>query len=60
MKSESKKRNDQEYFAVWDKKIETTSMCIMTNLATLVIIFVFMNIFILAMLGELNLLNLHF
>jgi hypothetical protein len=60
MKSESKKRNNQEYFAIWDKKIETTSMCIVTTLATLVIIFVFMNIFILAMLGELNLLNLQF
>lgn len=60
MQLESKKRKDQEYFAAWDKKIESSSMCIVTNLATLVFIFVVMNILILAMLGELSLFNLHF
>jgi len=60
MQLESKKLKDQEYFASWDKQIESSSMCIVTNLATLVFIFIVMNILILAMLGELSLFNLHF
>lgn len=60
MRLESKKRQDQEYFAAWDKKIESSSMCIVTNLATLVIIFILINIFIIAMLGGLNVYNLPF
>jgi hypothetical protein len=60
MQLESEKRKDQEYFAAWDKQIESSSMCIVTNLATLVFIFIVMNILILAMLGELSLFNLQF
>lgn len=60
MQLESKKQKDQEYFAAWDKKIETTSMNIVINLATLVIIFILMNIFIIALLGQLSIFNLHF
>ena len=60
MQLESKKLKDQEYFASWDKQIESSPMCIVTNLATLVFIFIVMNILILAMLGELSLFNLHF
>jgi hypothetical protein len=60
MRLESKKRQDQEYFAAWDKKIESSSMCIVTNLATLVIIFILINICIIAMLGGLNVYNLPF
>jgi hypothetical protein len=60
MQLESEKRKDQEYFAAWDKQIESSSMSIVTNLATLVFIFIVMNILILAMLGELSLFNLHF
>lgn len=60
MRSESTKRKNQEYFAAWDKKIETSSMCIMTNLATLVIIFVLLNIFVIAILGGLKVYHLPF
>jgi len=60
MRSESTKRNNQEYFADWDKKIERTPMCTLVTIATLVIIFILMNIFTIAVLVELNIFNLHF
>jgi hypothetical protein len=60
MRSESTKRNNQEYFADWDKKIESTPMCTLVTIATLVIIFILMNIFTIAVLVELNIFNLHF
>lgn len=60
MRLESTKRNDQEYFAAWDKKIESTPMCTLVTIATLIIIFILMNIFTIAVLVELNIFNLHF
>jgi hypothetical protein len=60
MRLESTKRNDQEYFATWDKQIESTPMCTLVTIATLIIIFILMNIFTIAVLVELNIFNLHF
>lgn len=60
MRLESTKRNDQEYFAAWDKNIETTPMSTLVTMATLVIVFISLNIFVIAILGELNAYNLHF
>lgn len=60
MQLESTKRKNQEYFAAWDKKIETSSKSIVTNLAILVIIFVLLNIFVIAMLGGLKVYHLPF
>jgi hypothetical protein len=60
MRLDSKKRLDQEYFATWDKKIETTSMYIVVNMAKMVIIFILLNIFIIVMLSGLNVYNLPF
>jgi hypothetical protein len=48
MRLESTKLKDQEYFAAWDKKIENTSTCIVVNLATLIIMVVLLNIFLIA------------
>jgi len=55
MQLESTKRNNQEYFAAWDKKIENTSMSLVAELATPVIIFFVLNIIVIAVLVKLNL-----
>jgi hypothetical protein len=60
MRFESRKRNDQECFAAWDKKIENTPMSTLVTMTILVIIFISMNIFTIAVLAELNVFNLHF
>ena len=55
MRLESTKRNNQEYFAAWDKKIENTAMRMAAEMAMPVIIFIVLNIFAIAILVKLNL-----
>jgi hypothetical protein len=54
-KRESIKRDNQKYFAAWDKKIENTSMGILSDMAMPVVIFLVLNIFVIAVLVKLNL-----
>lgn len=60
MRLESTKLKDQEYFAAWDKKIENTSTCIVVNLATLIIMVVLLNIFLIAIWANWEYLTLTF
>jgi hypothetical protein len=55
MQLESTKRNNQEYFAAWDKRIENTLMRMVAEMAVPVIIFVVLNIFAIAIVLELKL-----
>lgn len=57
MQLKSTKRKNQEYFAAWDKKIENTWMYMLIDMATPFIIFLLLNIFVLAVLVELNIYN---
>lgn len=55
MRLKSTKRNNQEYFATWDKKIENTLMNTAAEMAMPFIIFVVLNIFAIAIVVELKL-----
>ncbi len=55
MQLEATKRNNQEYFAAWDKKIENTAMRMAAEMAMPVIIFVALNIIAIAILVGLKL-----
>lgn len=55
MQLRSKKRKDQEYFAVWDKMIENTPMRLVADMAMPVLIFLVLNIFAIAIVVELKL-----
>jgi hypothetical protein len=46
---------NQKYFAAWDKKIENTSMGVLTDLAMPVVIFLVLNIFVIAILVKMEL-----
>jgi hypothetical protein len=56
MQLESTKRENQEYFAAWDRKIENTSMGLLADMATPLILFLVLNIFIIVILLKMNLL----
>ena len=55
MQLESTKRENQEYFAAWDKKIENTLLSMVAALALPVLTIVALNIFTIAILFELKL-----
>jgi hypothetical protein len=55
MQLESTKRENQEYFAAWDKKIENTLLNMVAGLALPVLTIVALNIFAIAILFELKL-----
>jgi hypothetical protein len=55
MRLKSTERENHEYFATWNKKIENTSMRMVSEMAMLVIIFVILNIFAIAIVVKLNL-----
>lgn len=56
MQLESTKRENQEYFAAWDRKIENTSMGLLADMATPLILFLVLNIFVIVILLKMNLL----
>lgn len=60
MQLKSTKRKNQEYFAAWDKKIETTRMRMLSDMAKPFIIFVILNIFTIAILVKLSIYNFNF
>ena len=55
MRLKSTKRDDQEYFAAWDKRIENSLMRMAAEMAMPVIIFIALNIFAIAIVVELKL-----
>lgn len=57
MQLKSTKRKNQEYFASWDKKIETTWISMLADLATPFIIFMILNVFTIIILVKLNIYN---
>lgn len=57
MQLKSTKRKNQEYFASWDKKIETTRMRMLADVATPLIIFMILNVFTIIILVKLNIYN---
>lgn len=60
MQSKPAKRENQEYFAAWDKKIENTRTRMLRDMAMPVVIFIMLNLFTIAILVKLNIYNLNF
>ncbi|RXA21743.1 hypothetical protein EQO05_00360 [Methanosarcina sp. MSH10X1] len=60
MQSKPAKRENQEYFAAWDKKIERTWTRMLADMAIPIVIFIMLNIFTIAILVKLNVYDLNF